>query len=725
MKHRSSRRRERKPLRHPQPRSQDLSSPAPFDVATTFSQAMASHRAGRIAEAEAGYRRILAAQPDHFDSLHLLGVVHHQRGDHVEAVRLIDAALQLNPNSASAHSNRGSALQALGDLEPALASYDKALALRPNLAEVLFNRGNVLQSLTRLDAALESFDAALTIRPDYADALVNRGGVLQELERLPEALASYDKALAASPDCAQALNNQGTTLKGLGRLDEALSSYERAIALQPDYAEAFYNRAIVLREMNRFQDSISDYDRAIALKLGDRYLKGARLHAKMLICDWSSLDEDVSQLTSAIGNGIPASLPFPFLAVPASPAAQRRCAELYVADKFHHVSAPLWRGERYCHDRIRLAYLSADMHDHAVPQLTAGLFESHDRTRFETIAISLAPCRQDRMYARLRTSFDRFFDVAAAKNHEVAALVRELEVDIAVDLNGFTKGARPGIFVKRPAPVQVNYLGYAGTLGSCHWDYIIADRFAIPEDCHEHYGEKVAYLPASYLPNDPARNICAHTPSRADAGLPDHGVVFCCFNNAYKITPDVFDVWMRLLRAVEGSVLWLSGANPGAVENLRVEAAKRGVAPERLVFAAKIPSMEQHLARHRLADLLLDTLYYNAHTTAIDALWAGLPVLTCSGTTFASRGAGSLLTAVGLSELITHSLADYEALALRLARDGALLSGIKQKLARNRTTHPLFDAARFTRDIEAAYVTMWERSQRGEPPTSFSVAAVD
>ncbi len=590
---------------------------------------------------------------------------------------------------------------------------------------MLFNRGNILQSLERLDEALASFDAALTVRPDYADALINRGGVLQALERLPEALASYDRALAVRPDSVQALNNRGTVLKGLDRLPEALASYDRAIALKADYAEAFYNRAIVLRDLNRLQESVADYERAIELKLGGQFLKGARLHAKMLICDWSNLDEEFSELISAVASGVPASLPFPFLAIPSSPSDQRKCAELYVADKFPSTSAPLWRGERYSHDRIRLAYLSADLHDHAVPQLMAGLFESHDRSRFETIAISLAPCRQDRMRERLGRSFDRFFDVQAAKDREAAALVRELEVDIAIDLNGFTKAARPGIFARRPAPVQVNYLGYAGTLGRSHWDYIIADRFVIPQERHEHYGEKVVYLPESYFPHDCTRRISACTPSRADAGLPETGLVFCCFNNAYKITPDVFDVWMRLLRAVEGSVLWLSGANPSAVENLRIEAGRRAVAPERLVFAPKIPSMEDHLARHRLADLLLDTLYYNAHTTAIDALWAGLPVLTCSGTAFASRGAGSLLTAVGLPELITHSLPDYEALALRLARDGALLTAIKQKLARNRDTHPLFDTGRFTRHIEAAYTSMWERCQRGEPPESFAVAPID
>jgi len=722
MKHKSSLR-SRRPS-EAQSAQQHGRSVAYFDLAASFNEAMALHRGGRLVEAEIGYRRILEHQPDHFDSLHLLGVVHHQRGQHAAAVAQIDAALRLNPNSVSAHSNRGSALQALGHLEEALASYGRALALRPDHPEVLFNRGNVLQSLMRPGEALASFDQALALRPDYVDALVNRGGLLQELDRLPEALASYDQALSLRPGHLQALNNRGATLKGLSRLDEAMASYDRAIALKSDYAEAFYNRAILLRELKRFDEAIADHDRAIALKCGQKYLRGSRLHAKMHICDWASLDADAAEVIAAVNDGIPASLPFPFLAIPSSAAEQRRCAELYVADKYPFAGTPLWRGERYTHDRIRIAYLSADFNDHAVAHLTAGLFESHDRSRFETVAISLGEDRRDCMRERLSGAFDRFLDVEAMSAQRIAALVRELEIDIAIDLNGFTKGARSNIFVRRPAPVQVSYLGYPGTLGA-YWDYIIADRFVIPEASREHYAEQVVHLPDCFMVNDDKRSISAHTPSRQEVGLPEHGFVFCCFNNSFKITPDVFDIWMRLLRDIEGSVLWLSGGNASAVTNLCRAATARGVAPERLVFAPKLPSLADHLARQRLADLFLDTFLYNAHTTASDALWAGLPVLTCAGTTFANRGAGSLLHAVGLPELVTHCRTDYEGRALQLARDRAQLAAIREKLARNRNTHPLYDTRRFTRHIEAAYTAMWERSQRGEAPASFAVAAID
>lgn len=387
-------------------------------------------------------------------------------------------------------------------------------------------------------------------------------------------------------------------------------------------------------------------------------------------------------------------------------------------------SEPIWHGERYAHDRIRLAYVSADFRDHPVAILTAGLFAQHDRSRFETVAISLGRDDSSPIRERLKGEFDRFIDARLMSDREIGQLIRELEIDIAVDLNGFTDGSRPNVFAQRPAPVQVNYLGYAGTLGQDYCDYIIGDRFVIPEGVELHYAEKVVRMPDTFMVNDAGRKISGRVPSRTEAGLPETGFVFCCFNNTRKITPDVFDIWTRVLKDVEGSVLWLSSANAIAPNNLRREAEKRAVAGERLVFAPKVALNEDHLARIGLADLFLDTLGYNAHATAADALWAGVPVLTCAGATFASRVAGSLLGAVGLPELITYSPSDYEALAMRLAQEPEFLSGLKQKLARNRAAHPLFDTVRFTRHLETAYTIMWERTQRGERPESFAVRRI-
>jgi predicted O-linked N-acetylglucosamine transferase (SPINDLY family) len=405
--------------------------------------------------------------------------------------------------------------------------------------------------------------------------------------------------------------------------------------------------------------------------------------------------------------------PFQNIAVSSSEAEQLQCARIAVAEKYRPVAQGLWRGEAYTHERLRLAYLSADFNDHAVSTLMAGVFEQHDRTKFETIAVSFSTAGSSSRRARLVQAFDRFLDVGEKSDLEAARLLRDMEVDIAVDLMGFTGDCRPRILAFRSSPIQVNFLGFPGTMGAPYIDYIVADATVIPKESMGHYSESVVLLPDSYLPNDSQRPIAQRTPSRVEAGLPPQGFVFCSFNNTYKFTPQMFDVWMRLLSAVEGSVLWLPAVNNAAVGNLRREAQHRGVNAARLVFAPFLASAEEHLARLRLADLFLDTLPYNAHSTAADALWAGLPVLTTPGTTFAGRVAASLLQAIGLPEMIAPSLAAYESTALELARDHSTLGAIKEKLSRNRHTHPLFDTARFTRNLEAAYLQMRPISTAG------------
>jgi predicted O-linked N-acetylglucosamine transferase (SPINDLY family) len=693
-------------------------APAPAaapDPAPLLAQAVACHRAGRLSEAEQLYRRILEAHPTHFDSLHLLGLVHSQRGDHAEAVRHIDLAVSANADVAAAHNSRAAALNSLKRLDEALASCDRAIALDANHAESHNNRANVLNQLERYDEALASARRALALRPELAEACYNRGIALAALDRNEEALASYDAAIRLKPAYAECHHNRAIALAALGRLDEALASHDRALALRPDYAEAWNNRGFVLRDLRRLDDASASFARALALRPDLPYLAGSHLHTKMQLCDWADYDRDCAQIGAAVAAGAAAAFPFQLLPWSSDPAMQLACARHLVDDKYPAAPSPLWRGERYAHRRIRVAYLSADLRDHPVAALTAGMFARHDRTRFETTAISFKPDASE-MRERLAPSFDRFVDAERMSDAEVARVVRELEIDIAVDLMGFTEGARPGVFARRPAPVQVNYLGYAGTLGRSTWDYIVADCFVIPEDSRQHYAENVVDLPDCFMANDDGRRISPRTPSRVEAGLPETGFVFCCFNNSFKITPDVFEVWMRLLGAVGGSVLWLSGTNASAVANLRREAERRGVAADRLVFAPRVPLNEDHLARLRLADLFVDTLHFNAHTTAADALWAGVPVLTCPGPTFASRVAGSLLQAIGLPELIAGSLADYETLAVALATDRDGLAAIRERLARNRDGAPLFDTERFTRAIEAVYVTMWQRAERGEPP---------
>jgi protein O-GlcNAc transferase len=581
-------------------------------------------------------------------------------------------------------------------------------------------RGNELFELKRLDEALASYDRALALKPDYAEVLSNRGLVLQELKRFDEALASYDHALAIKPDYASAFNNRGNALQELKRLDEALSNYDHALALKPDYAEAHFNRGNVLQRLGRYGEALSSYDRAIALKPDYRYALGGLADCAIKLCNWTQWDKLCGELCRHVIEQKSIISPFVLLGYSGDESPQLSCAKNFAQDRITVPSQRLCDGATWRNDKIKVAYLSNDFHRHATSYLMAELFERHDRSRFEVIGVSFGPDDRSEMRARLVAAFDQFIDVRTKSDKDVAWLLCNLRIDIVVDLKGYCRDSRPGIFAFRPAPIQVSYLGFPGTMGVDFIDYIVADAVVLPFDRQPYYTEKIVHLPGCYQVNDRKRAIGARTPTRGEVGLPGEGFVFCCFNSNWKITPAVFDIWMRLLRAIEGSVLWLFCDNVGAEVNLRKEAAARGVDPARLVFAGRLP-IADHLARHRLADLFLDTLPCNAHTTASDALWAGLPVLTCRGGSFAGRVAASLLKAVGLPELVTHSLAEYEALALQLARDSAALASVKTKLAQNRMTCPLFETDQFRRHIEAAYMMMWELWQRGENPRSFSV----
>ena len=673
-----------------------------------------------VTDALATYDRALAVRPDYADALNNRGLTLDALHQFEDALVSYDQAIALKPDYAEAFYNRGNALQELKRFDEALASYDKALALKPDYAEAFNNRGIALQELKRFDEALASYDKALALKPDYAEAFNNRGNALKELKRFDEALASYDKALALKPDYPEAFTNRGAALQELKRLDEALTSYDKALALKPDYAEAFNNRGNALQELKRLDEALASYDKALALKPDHAHAFSGIADCVNMLCDWRRTTAFADDVIAHVADKKSIISPFTLLGYSADPALQLQCARNLVADKIPLRPRPLWTGTTWRHDKVRIAYLSADFHRHATAYLMAELFERHDRSRFEIIGVSFGEDDKSEMRKRLVAAFDQFHDVRAKSDEEVAKLLHDLQVDIAIDLKGYTQDSRPSILAYRPAPIQANYLGFPGTMGAEFIDYIIADNTVAPFEHQSFYTEKIVHLPNCYQVNDTKRKIAERTPTRQEAGLPETGFVFCCFNNNWKITPDVFGVWMRLLHAVEGSVLWLFGDNESAERNLRTEAQARGIDPARLVFARRLP-LDEHLARHRLADLFLDTLPCNAHTTASDALWAGLPVLTREGTAFAGRVAASLLYAVGLPELVTHSIEDYEALALRLARDPSLLEGYRNRLATNRLTHPLFDTDRFRHHIEAAYLQMWKIWQRGEQPRSFAV----
>jgi len=527
------------------------------------------------------------------------------------------------------------------------------------------------------------------------------------------------EALKLDPQSPDLWSNRGTLQAASRRPEDALVSFNRAVQLRPDFLTGIGNRAHILFELQRYAEAIPDYEKLLAADPNHPYSRGTLMYCRLQCCDWNRVDEERDFIQRALRAGHRV-LPPVLLAMMPSPADQLLASQILSRDKVP-LAPPLWRGERYRHQRIRVAYVSADFHAHATAVLTAGMFESHDRTRFETIAVSFGRDDGSPLRARLKRAFDRFIDVRVKKEDEIARLMRELEIDIAVDLKGYTSEARPAVFAHRPAPIQVNFLGFPGTMGANFIDYLVADRIMIGTQDEQHYSEKIVRLPDTYQPNDRTREVPDRVPTRAEAGLPEKGFVFCCFNNSYKILPPFFDVWMRLLKGAEGSVLWLLADNPTAVANLRREAQSRGVDQNRLIFAPRT-RLPEHLARQRLADLFLDTLPYNAHTTCSDALWVGLPVLACMGESFASRVAASLLNAVGLPELVAQTLADYEEFALKLARDAAALSALKTKLASNLETAPLFDIARFTRHLEAAYTEMHDRQQRVLPPASFAVA---
>jgi predicted O-linked N-acetylglucosamine transferase (SPINDLY family) len=617
--------------------------------------------------AEAHARRALQQDAADMDAVRLLGASLLYQGRYAEALGPLEAAHRAAPRKGSGH-RLGYCLLALG--EPARA------------AGVL--------------------EAEVQAHPDFPNARLALGVALARLARREEALAEFAAAARLDPASAEAATNAGSALAELGRHADALPYLDRAVALQPGLADAHFNLGIACQHLKRHGEAAAHLGRALELAPRLPYALGQRLWNEMAMCRWDGIDAGIAELRQRVRDGVPAS-PFTFLALVDDPAEQRRCAEHHVAHALPARPAPLWRGERYRHERLRLAYLSADLHEHATAQLMAGLFERHDRARFETFALSYGPDDGSPMRARLERAFEHFVDARALSDAQAARLLREREIDIAIDLKGHTTDARIGILAYRPAPLQLAWLGYPGTTGADFVDGVLADRVVLPEAERAAWSEEVVYLPGCYQPNDDGRAIAPERGPRPAAGF-----VFCCFNNSYKITPAVFGAWMRLLGAVPDSVLWLLEDNAKARDNLEREAAARGVDPARLAFAPRLPQAA-HLARHGLADLFLDTLPVNAHTGASDALWAGLPVLTCAGNAFAGRVAASLLHAVGLPELVTHSLAEYEALALVLARDPARLGALRARLEENRRREPLFDTARFCRQLEATLLDLRAR----------------
>lgn len=691
--------------------------------ATTFELALELHGQGRLEQARDRYLQWLSQSPGHVEALHRLGMVSFQLGLVADAVATFQATVRAAPGRHDVWCNLAAAQLEQGRLDDALASCDRAIAIDPRHAEAWFNRALAQLRQGRPAAAVDSLDRSLAIKPAYAKAWLNRGRALQDLHRLEEALQCLDMALAHGIDDADLHVRRGHVLQELGKPAPAVASYQRALALRADDAVAHNNLGNALRSLGRLEEAVASYRRALAIDPGLEFLPGTLLYTRQRLCDWAGHDEDVRALCEAIALGRQASLPFPVLTLVDSTALQTQAAKTWFEAKHGQAPAPAPFAPRPAGPRIRLGYYSADFHGHATSILMAGLFEAHDRQRFELVAFSFGPDIRDPLRHRVAAAFDHFIDVRALSDQEVAARSRELGIDIAIDLKGYTRHARPGLFAARCAPVQVSYLGYPGSMAVDFIDYLVADRTVLPPAARVHYSEKIVELPGCYQVNDRQRPLDTDDSRRADHGLPEGAFVFCCFNGSHKLTPGWFDVWMRILRAVPGSVLWLLQDHEVASDHLRREALSRGVDPTRLAFAPPLP-LSAHLARHRHADLFLDTLPYNAHTTASDALWAGVPLLTCAGESFASRVAASLLQAVQLPQLVTTDAAAYEARAIELATRPGELAALRAHLLAQRMTLPLFDTPAFTRQLEAAYQAMWARRQAGLPPEHIDAAVI-
>lgn len=593
-----------------------------------------------------------------------------------------------------------------GKNEAASALFIQALGLDPANAHALYSLGLIRMQAGDLEGALAYALNGVQACPQFAPLWFLHGTIVQMQGQIAAALASFDKALQVQPDYVEVLLNSGALLRGQFRHREALERFNSILTNHPEHTGALANCGILLTEFKQSEAAIRMFERLTEIAPDYDYGLGLLFYERMHICDWRSFDVLSRQIIDGVRTGKRVCKSLAFMSASDQAEDHLRAARIFSSHHCPPSARTYWKGETYRHDKIRIAYVSPDFREHPVAHLITGVLEQHDKSRFETIAISLGIDDQSRLRRRLLKAFDRFIDARDLNAEQTAQLMREMEVDIAIDLGGYTSDTRTAIFSFRPAPVQVNYLGYPGSMGSDYYDYIIADRHVIPLDQQQYYSEKVAYLPNSYLPIDNSVCISERTPSREECGLPEDAFVFCSFSHDYKISPQVFEVWMRLLSRVPGSVLWLVSRGTLAQSNLRAQAQSQGVDPSRLVFASRVPLIEDHLARYRQADLFLDTNPYNAHTTAADALMAGLPVVTFTGSAFPSRVAGSLLYSAGLPELVTNSLLQYESVALLLASDAPRLAQIKLQLRQNMRNQPLFDTTAFCRNLEEVLLAL-------------------
>ena len=685
-------------------------------------KAIASLQRGRLDDAERQFRAILRDRPRNPVALDLLGAVCAQRGRWTEAEGYLTAAIAAGAKLETTFYNYGVVLKELGRPAEAIAQIDRAIAINPRSAEAHFDKAMCLLALKRYDAVQVHLEQALAVNPNLVSALVWLGHLLSEVDRTDDAFAAYERALAVDPQSADAWHGRAKLLRRRRRYQEALAAFNKALSINPRLTEAWLDRGRMFLEGKQYEAAAASFSAVVQLDPDALFAKGSLQYVKMVMCDWRDFDVAVQDAERGISAGKPVAHPVTWLALSDSGRSHQICAENYNR-QFFPATGDGQAGVNHGSEKLRIGYVSGEFRDHATTHLLVGVLESHDRSRFEIHAFDNGIDDGSDHRARVVKAVNGVVDISRLGAEGAVERIRARGIDVLVDLSGYFGLGRMDVFARRAAPLQVSYLGFPGTLGADYIDYIVADRYVIPEADRSLYNEKVVYLPGCYQPNDGQKAISSRAVTRADAGLPEGAVVFCGFNKTHKILPFVFDTWMRILRAVEGSVLWLLADNATAQENLRREAAARDVDPGRLIFAQHVP-LDEHLARHRLADLFLDTLPYNAHTTASDALWAGLPLLTQSGSSFPGRVAGSLLNTIGLPQLIAETAEQYQKMAIELARDREKLAAIRADLAAKRLTSPLFDTAAYTRGLERAFEMMAERQRAGLAPDHLSVAPV-
>ena len=669
---------------------------------------------GQLEDAVDSYQKALEINPD-YPALHNnLGNAFYELDRLQESVNSFESALSYNPDYVDSLNNLGIVFSELGETDRAIKSFEKAIAIKPDYADAYNNLGNALKDISQLDRAVKSYENAIDLKLDFAEAYNNLGNVLKDLDRLNEAFDCFEKALKINPNFPEAHNNFGALLKDLNQLKKARKSIEKAIEINPNFAEAYHNLGNVFKDLDLLDEALKSYQKAKTLRDDLDYILGNIITTKMNFCSWESLPILFNELSEKIHDNRKVIDPFTLFSLIDDPALQKRAAEIRINS--HHPKIDTLQNilDYNLHSKIRIGYFSADFREHPLAYLTAELYELHDRDHFEIHAFSFGKDTNDELNLRIKAGVDYFHNVDLMSHKEIVLLARSLEIDIAVDLAGFTAGAKTEVFAMSAAPIQLSYIGYLGTMGADYYDYLIADPMMIPQESQKHYVEKIVYLP-SFQVNDSKDLPPEITLTRKEVGLPDKGFVFCCFNNTYKFTPTVFDSWARILKAVEGSILIVYASNESSKTNLKKEILNRGVETDRLIFGDSI-SKPKYLARYRVADLFLDTHPYNAGTTASDALKMGVPMLTYIGRSYQARMGASILNSINLPELITNSLEEYESLAIELASNPDKLKKIKDKLQSNLTTAPLFNTPLFTKNIESAYTQMYERHHAGLEP---------